>query len=166
VLTRTRDGPRRCLKPKACPRSRRLRATLAIHLSIHALEKTVAELIPPMARRAGLPWCFVASWPDERIIRADARHHRRREFQKPTSIVPAYSRWRGAGRAGYPRQRAVRQRLSARFRGEARDGRRQFASTTFLTSRIFHRARFWLARCRPGRPRTSDTPCAPRAEDG
>src|SRR5438445_684506 len=46
------------------------RATLAIHLSIHALEKTVAELIPAYGEACPVAVVFRASWPDERIIRA------------------------------------------------------------------------------------------------
>ena len=43
-------------------------ATLAIHLSIHALDKVVAELLPFYG--AGCPAAIVAraSWPDERIV--------------------------------------------------------------------------------------------------
>jgi precorrin-4/cobalt-precorrin-4 C11-methyltransferase len=46
------------------------RATLAIHLSIHALDKTVAELIPAYGESCPVAVVFRASWPDERIIRA------------------------------------------------------------------------------------------------
>lgn len=44
-------------------------ATLAIHLSIHVLDKLVADLIPHYG--AGCPVAIVyrASWPDERILR-------------------------------------------------------------------------------------------------
>jgi precorrin-4/cobalt-precorrin-4 C11-methyltransferase len=46
------------------------RATLAIHLSIHVLEKTVSELLP--AYGPGCPSAVVyrASWPEEKVIRA------------------------------------------------------------------------------------------------
>jgi precorrin-4/cobalt-precorrin-4 C11-methyltransferase len=46
------------------------RATLAIHLSIHALEKTVAELVPGYGESCPVAVVFRASWPDQRIIRA------------------------------------------------------------------------------------------------
>jgi precorrin-4/cobalt-precorrin-4 C11-methyltransferase len=46
------------------------RATLAIHLSIHALDKTVAELIPAYGESCPVAVVFRASWPDQRIIRA------------------------------------------------------------------------------------------------
>src|SRR5260370_41978162 len=46
------------------------RATLAIHLSIHVLEKTVAELIPAYGEACPVAVVFCASWPDEQIIRA------------------------------------------------------------------------------------------------
>jgi len=46
------------------------RATLAIHLSIHAIDKTVAELVPAYGEDCPVAVVFRASWPDERIIRA------------------------------------------------------------------------------------------------
>jgi precorrin-4/cobalt-precorrin-4 C11-methyltransferase len=46
------------------------RATLAIHLSIHAIDKTVAELIPAYGEDCPVAVVFRASWPDEQIIRA------------------------------------------------------------------------------------------------
>jgi precorrin-4/cobalt-precorrin-4 C11-methyltransferase len=45
-------------------------ATLAIHLSIHVLEKTVAELTPFYGADCPAAIVYRASWPDERIIRA------------------------------------------------------------------------------------------------
>jgi precorrin-4/cobalt-precorrin-4 C11-methyltransferase len=45
-------------------------ATLAIHLSIHAIDKTVAELIPAYGEDCPVAVVFRASWPDEQIIRA------------------------------------------------------------------------------------------------
>jgi precorrin-4/cobalt-precorrin-4 C11-methyltransferase len=46
------------------------RATLAIHLSIHAIDKTVAELVPAYGEDCPVAVVFRASWPDEQIIRA------------------------------------------------------------------------------------------------
>jgi precorrin-4/cobalt-precorrin-4 C11-methyltransferase len=46
------------------------RATLAIHLSIHAIDKTVAELVPAYGEDCPVAVVFRASWPDEKIIRA------------------------------------------------------------------------------------------------
>src|SRR5258708_2097062 len=46
------------------------RATLAIHLSIHVLDKTVAELVPAYGEDCPVAVVFRASWPDEQIIRA------------------------------------------------------------------------------------------------
>jgi precorrin-4/cobalt-precorrin-4 C11-methyltransferase len=46
------------------------RATLAIHLSINALEATVAELIPAYGAECPVAVVHRASWPDERIVRA------------------------------------------------------------------------------------------------
>ncbi len=46
------------------------RATLAIHLSIHALARVVAELTPHYGADCPVAVAFRASWPDERILRA------------------------------------------------------------------------------------------------
>ena len=45
-------------------------ATLAIHLSIHALERVVAELTPFYGPDCPAAVVARASWPDERIVRA------------------------------------------------------------------------------------------------
>ena len=71
VLTRTPGrASSRCPKPKALTAFAATRATLAIHLSIHALDNTVAELVPAYGEGCPVAVVFRASWPDERIIRA------------------------------------------------------------------------------------------------
>lgn len=45
-------------------------ATLAIHLSIHALPQTVEELIPFYGADCPAAIVYRASWPDERLIRS------------------------------------------------------------------------------------------------
>jgi precorrin-4/cobalt-precorrin-4 C11-methyltransferase len=44
-------------------------ATLAVHLSIHALDRVVAELTPHYGVDCPVAIVFRASWPDERILR-------------------------------------------------------------------------------------------------
>jgi precorrin-4/cobalt-precorrin-4 C11-methyltransferase len=44
-------------------------ATLAIHLSIHALDRVVAELTPHYGDACPATVVYRASWPDERIVR-------------------------------------------------------------------------------------------------
>jgi precorrin-4/cobalt-precorrin-4 C11-methyltransferase len=44
-------------------------ATLAIHLSIHVLDKVVAELAPFYGAECPTAVVYRASWPDERVIR-------------------------------------------------------------------------------------------------
>ena len=44
-------------------------ATLAIYLSIHALDRVVAELTPHYGAECPVAIVFRASWPEERIIR-------------------------------------------------------------------------------------------------
>ena len=48
-------------------------ATLAIHLSIHALKDVVAELTPFYGPDCPTAIVARASWPDERIVRATLR---------------------------------------------------------------------------------------------
>jgi precorrin-4/cobalt-precorrin-4 C11-methyltransferase len=45
-------------------------ATLAIHLSIHAIDKVVGELAPHYGVDCPVAVVYRASWPDQRIIRA------------------------------------------------------------------------------------------------
>lgn len=45
-------------------------ATLAIHLSIHALSRSVAELIPHYGPGCPVAVIWRASWPDQRVIRS------------------------------------------------------------------------------------------------
>jgi precorrin-4/cobalt-precorrin-4 C11-methyltransferase len=45
------------------------RATMAIHLSIHAIDRVVAELMPAYGADCPVAVVYRASWPDERILR-------------------------------------------------------------------------------------------------
>ncbi len=69
VLTRTSG------RASSMPESERLAAyaatgaTLAIHLSIHVLDKVVAELMPFYGADCPVAVVYRASWPDERVIR-------------------------------------------------------------------------------------------------
>ncbi len=70
VLTRTPGRASSMPETESLTAFAATRATLAIHLSIHALDKTVAELIPAYGETCPVAVVFRASWPDERIIRA------------------------------------------------------------------------------------------------
>ena len=69
VLTRTSG------RASAMPEGEKLAAyaatgaTLAIHLSIHVLDKVVAELVPFYGADCPAAIVYRASWPDERVIR-------------------------------------------------------------------------------------------------
>ena len=69
VLTRTSG------RASAIPEGEKLAAyaatgaTLAIHLSIHVLDKVVAELVPFYGADCPAAIVYRASWPDERVIR-------------------------------------------------------------------------------------------------
>jgi precorrin-4/cobalt-precorrin-4 C11-methyltransferase len=69
VLTRTQG------RASAMPEREKLaafaatKATLAIHLSIHAIEQVAAELIPYYGAFCPAAVVFRASWPDQRILR-------------------------------------------------------------------------------------------------
>jgi precorrin-4/cobalt-precorrin-4 C11-methyltransferase len=70
VLTRTPGRASSMPETESLAAFAATRATLAIHLSIHALDKTVAELIPAYGEACPVAVVSRASWPDERIIRA------------------------------------------------------------------------------------------------
>jgi precorrin-4/cobalt-precorrin-4 C11-methyltransferase len=70
VLTRTPGRASSMPETESLTAFAATRATLAIHLSIHTLDKTVAELIPAYGETCPVAVVFRASWPDERIIRA------------------------------------------------------------------------------------------------
>jgi precorrin-4/cobalt-precorrin-4 C11-methyltransferase len=70
VLTRTPGRASSMPAQETLATFARSQATLAIHLSIHALEKTVAELIPFYGETCPVAVVYRASWPDERIIRS------------------------------------------------------------------------------------------------
>src|SRR5258707_4490492 len=70
VLTRTPGRASAMPKTENLQAFAATRATLAIHLSIHAIDKTVAELVPAYGEDCPVAVVFRASWPDEQIIRA------------------------------------------------------------------------------------------------
>jgi precorrin-4/cobalt-precorrin-4 C11-methyltransferase len=70
VLTRTSGRASSMPETESLAAFAATRATLAIHLSIHALDKTVVELIPAYGEACPVAVVFRASWPDEKIIRA------------------------------------------------------------------------------------------------
>jgi precorrin-4/cobalt-precorrin-4 C11-methyltransferase len=69
VLTRTRGRASAMPESENLPAFAATKATLAIHLSIHVLDKTVAELIPAYGEACPVAVVFRASWPDQLIIR-------------------------------------------------------------------------------------------------
>jgi precorrin-4/cobalt-precorrin-4 C11-methyltransferase len=69
VLTRT-PGRASAMPPsETLSAFAKTRATLAIHLSIHALAETVAELVPHYGADCPVAVVYRASWPEERIVR-------------------------------------------------------------------------------------------------
>ena len=70
VLTRTSG------RASAMPEGEKLAAfaatgaTLAIHLSIHALDKVIAELMPHYGADCPIAVVWRASWPDQRVVTA------------------------------------------------------------------------------------------------
>ena len=48
-------------------------ATLAIHLSIHVLDKVVADLVPHYGKDCPVAVVYRASWPDQRVVRGSLK---------------------------------------------------------------------------------------------
>jgi precorrin-4/cobalt-precorrin-4 C11-methyltransferase len=70
VLTRTEGRATRMPDRETLPAFAATGATLALHLSIHLIDKLTAELIPHYGPDCPVAVVWRASWPDERIIRA------------------------------------------------------------------------------------------------
>jgi precorrin-4/cobalt-precorrin-4 C11-methyltransferase len=69
VLTRTPGRASSLPATETLANFARAKATLAIHLSIHAIARVVAELTPYYGGDCPVAIVYRASWPDERIMR-------------------------------------------------------------------------------------------------
>ena len=70
VLTRTSGRASAMPEGEALARFAATGATLAIHLSVHVLDRVKAELLPHYGPDCPVAVVFRASWPDQRILRA------------------------------------------------------------------------------------------------
>lgn len=69
VLTRTSGRASKMPPGETLAGFGRTGATLAVHLSIHAIDQVVAELTPHYGAECPVAVVFRASWPDERIVK-------------------------------------------------------------------------------------------------
>jgi precorrin-4/cobalt-precorrin-4 C11-methyltransferase len=69
VLTRTSGRASAMPEAETLATFAAARATMAVHLSIHALTRVVAELAPFYGADCPIALVYRASWPDERIVR-------------------------------------------------------------------------------------------------
>lgn len=70
VLTRTSGRATAMPAGETLENFARTGAVLAIHLSIHVLDRVVAELVPHYGADCPVAVVWRASWPDQRIVRA------------------------------------------------------------------------------------------------
>ncbi len=70
VLTRTSGRATAMPEGETLETFARSGAVLAIHLSIHVVEKVISELLPHYGADCPVAVVWRASWPDERIVRA------------------------------------------------------------------------------------------------
>lgn len=70
VLTRTSGRASAMPEGETLANFARTGAVLAIHLSVHVLERVIAELIPHYGADCPVAVVFRATWPDERVVRA------------------------------------------------------------------------------------------------
>ncbi|MES2432730.1 MAG: precorrin-4 C(11)-methyltransferase [Pseudomonadota bacterium] len=70
VLTRTSGRATAMPEAENLPAFAATGATLAIHLSVHVLEKVIADLTPHYGPDCPVAVVWRATWPDERIVRA------------------------------------------------------------------------------------------------
>lgn len=69
VLTRTSGRASAMPKGETLQAYAATGATLAIHLSIHVLDKVVADLVPHYGADCPVAVVYRASWPDQRVVR-------------------------------------------------------------------------------------------------
>ena len=98
-------------------------ATLAIHLSIHALERVVAELTPFYGPDCPAAVVARASWPDERIVRATLREIAGALRETPIERTALILVGPGAWGARFSRKRALQRGLCAPVSRRAERGR-------------------------------------------
>lgn len=70
VLTRTSGRASAMPEGETLENFAKTGAVLAIHLSVHVLDRVVAELIPYYGSDCPVAVIWRASWPDERVVRA------------------------------------------------------------------------------------------------
>ena len=70
VLTRTSGRATAMPDGETLTNFARTGAVLAIHLSIHVLDKVIADLTPHYGLDCPVAVVWRASWPDERVVRA------------------------------------------------------------------------------------------------
>lgn len=70
VLTRVSGRASAMPETESLENFARTGAVLAIHLSVHVLEKVIAELSPHYGADCPVAVVWRASWPDERVVRA------------------------------------------------------------------------------------------------
>lgn len=70
VLTRTSGRATAMPEKENLPAFAATGATLAIHLSVHVLEKVIEDLMPHYGPDCPVAVVWRATWPDERIVRA------------------------------------------------------------------------------------------------
>lgn len=73
VLTRTSGRASSMPELERLDLFARTRATLAIHLSIHAIDRVVADLTPHYGDDCPVAIVFRASWPDQKVLRGTLR---------------------------------------------------------------------------------------------
>jgi precorrin-4/cobalt-precorrin-4 C11-methyltransferase len=69
VLTRTSGRASTMPEKEKLKTFAETQATLAIHLSIHVIERVVAELLPAYGAKCPAAVVWRASWPDERVLK-------------------------------------------------------------------------------------------------
>ena len=93
-------------------------ATLAIHLSIHVLDKVVAELTPFYGADCPAAVVYRASWPDERVIRGTLASIAAEVAGQPIERTALILVGKVLSARRFPRERALRRGLSAALQGQ------------------------------------------------
>jgi precorrin-4/cobalt-precorrin-4 C11-methyltransferase len=94
-------------------------ATLAIHLSIHALDRLVEELTPFYGADCPAAIVYRASWPDQRIVRGTLRTIAAQAAQAPMERTALVYVGEALGREDFRDSALYDPDYRRRFRGQA-----------------------------------------------
>ena len=122
VLTRTSGRASKMPETETLAAFAKTGATLAVHLSIHVLDKVVAELTPFYGTDGAVAVVYRASWPDETVIRGTLKTIAAEVAKHPISRTALILVGKTLDAADFRQSALYHPDYDRRFRSRAADG--------------------------------------------